>query len=214
MVNLNEFSPIFWKSASLSLQGGISSSILSVFFTDKFALSQSDARISVAYNSCQWKTLTKRLMKCPPDIRKQPQTSLESIERQFEIQRLMITRGSYVHKPMVKFFWGASRKCLFLQIFRWFQTKQFARILEFIKLYKQNPSENIFIFTIHQNYTLALTTVSLSFCITESASPWCGEPGADVWDAGARLCCHGEAERRHVGDDSIQRPWQIVWEGY
>ena len=47
-------------------QGGISSSVLSVFFTDKFALSQSDARISVAYNSCRWKTLTKRLMKCPP----------------------------------------------------------------------------------------------------------------------------------------------------
>ena len=47
--------------------GGISSSVLSVFFTDKFALSQSDARISVAYNSCQWKTLTKRLMKCPPE---------------------------------------------------------------------------------------------------------------------------------------------------
>ena len=35
------------------IQGGISSSVLSVFFTDKFALSQSDARISVAYNSCQ-----------------------------------------------------------------------------------------------------------------------------------------------------------------
>ena len=34
-------------------QGGISSSILSVFFTDKFALSQSDARISVAYKICQ-----------------------------------------------------------------------------------------------------------------------------------------------------------------
>ena len=33
--------------------GGISSSVLSVFFTDKFALSQSDARISVAYDSCQ-----------------------------------------------------------------------------------------------------------------------------------------------------------------
>ena len=47
-------------------QGGISSSILSVFFTDKFALSQSDARISVAYKICQWKTLTKCLMKCPP----------------------------------------------------------------------------------------------------------------------------------------------------
>ena len=52
----------------IELQGGISSSILSVFFTDKFALSQSDARISVAYNSCQWKTLTKRLMKCPPGL--------------------------------------------------------------------------------------------------------------------------------------------------
>ena len=37
------------------------------FFTDKFALSQSDARISVAYKICQWKTLTKHLMKCPPD---------------------------------------------------------------------------------------------------------------------------------------------------
>ena len=39
---------------------------LSVFFTDKFALSQSDARISVAYKICQWKSLTKCLMKCPP----------------------------------------------------------------------------------------------------------------------------------------------------
>ena len=37
----------------MSYLGGISSSILSVFFTDKFALSQSDARISVAFNSCQ-----------------------------------------------------------------------------------------------------------------------------------------------------------------
>ena len=51
-----------------SVPGGISSSILSVFFTDKFALSQSDARISVAYKICQWKSLTKRLMKCPPDV--------------------------------------------------------------------------------------------------------------------------------------------------
>ena len=32
--------------------GGISSSVMSVFFTDKFALSQSDARISVAYKIC------------------------------------------------------------------------------------------------------------------------------------------------------------------
>ena len=47
---------------------------LSDFFRGHFikrllsALSQSDARISVAYNSCQWKTLTKRLMKCPPGL--------------------------------------------------------------------------------------------------------------------------------------------------
>ena len=41
------------KSLTAGVQGGISSSVLSVFFTDKFALSQSDARISVAYNSCQ-----------------------------------------------------------------------------------------------------------------------------------------------------------------
>ena len=54
---------IFWWGGG----GGISSSVLSVLFTDKFALSQSDARISVAYNSCHWKTLTKRLMKCPPE---------------------------------------------------------------------------------------------------------------------------------------------------
>ena len=61
-----------WAKWSISVcaspninRGGISSSILSVFFTDKFALSQSDARISVAYNSCQWKTLTKCLMKFP-----------------------------------------------------------------------------------------------------------------------------------------------------
>ena len=58
---------IFWIKLNLVLdQGGISSSILSVIFTDKFALSQSDARISVAYKISQWKSLTKCLMKCPP----------------------------------------------------------------------------------------------------------------------------------------------------
>ena len=70
----------------------------------------------------------------------------------------MVTRGSFVHKPMVKFS-GASRKCTFCAIFskyRWFQTKWFTRLVEFIKLCKQNPLENFFIFTIYQNYTLAL----------------------------------------------------------
>ena len=48
------------------LQGSISLSVLSVFLTDKFALSQSDARISVAYNSCQW--LTSFMKRCPGGI--------------------------------------------------------------------------------------------------------------------------------------------------
>ena len=39
----------------------------------------------------------------------------------------------------------------------WFQIKRFTGLLEFIQLYKQNPLENIFIFTFYQNYTLDLT---------------------------------------------------------
>ena len=61
---------VWHRDKMIKDQGGISSSVLSVFFTDKFALSQSDAsRISVAYKICQWKTLTKHLMKCPPALR-------------------------------------------------------------------------------------------------------------------------------------------------
>ena len=54
------------KKKKKKIYQGISSSVLSVFFTDKFALSQSDARISVAYKICQWKTLTKTLDEMPP----------------------------------------------------------------------------------------------------------------------------------------------------
>ena len=51
---------------------------------------------------------------------------------------------------------------VFLAIFSkylWFQTKWFTRLLEFIKLDKQNPFIEIYNFflTIYQNYTLALT---------------------------------------------------------
>ena len=66
----------------------------------------------------------------------------------------MTSRGSYVHKPMVTFS-GASRKCKFDSIFSkywWFQTKRFTRLLE----HKQNALENVLIFIIYQNYTLAL----------------------------------------------------------
>ena len=74
-VHVKMYTPTIWMKCcrrQANEQGGISSSVLSVFFTDKFALSQSDARISVAYNICQWKTLTKRLMKlkCPPGLQK------------------------------------------------------------------------------------------------------------------------------------------------
>ena len=72
----------------------------------------------------------------------------------------MATRGSYVHNSMVDFS-GASRKCWFYAIFSkywWFQTKLFTRLLELIhvQLYKQNPVEKFLIFTIYQNYTMAL----------------------------------------------------------
>ena len=56
---------------------------------------------------------------------------------------------------------GASQKCKFYAIFSengWFQTKRFTGLIELTQLYKQNPLEKFFIFTIDQNYTLALTT--------------------------------------------------------
>ena len=39
----------------------------------------------------------------------------------------------------------------------WFQTKRFTGLLGLAQLYKQNPLENFLIFTIYQNYTLALS---------------------------------------------------------
>ena len=46
--------------------GGISSSILSVFFTDKFDKLLKSLHLIGWEQICQWKTLTKCLMKCPP----------------------------------------------------------------------------------------------------------------------------------------------------
>ena len=43
----------------------------------------------------------------------------------------------------------------------WFQTKRFTGLLELIQVYKQNPLEKFLIFTIYQNYTLALNTLKL-----------------------------------------------------
>ena len=50
------------------LLGGISSSVLSVFFTDKFYKLLKSLLLIGWEQNCQWKTLTKCLMKCPPDF--------------------------------------------------------------------------------------------------------------------------------------------------
>ena len=50
------------------VQGGISSSILSVFFTDKFYKLLKSLHLIGWEQICQWKTLTKCLMKCPPGL--------------------------------------------------------------------------------------------------------------------------------------------------
>lgn len=42
-------------------------------------------------------------------------------------------------------------------------------------------------------------------CCPESVPPRCGPVGGDVRDGGAHLCRHGEAPRRHAGDDHVQR---------
>ena len=46
--------------------GGISSSVLSVFFNDKFYKLLKSLHLIGWEQICQWKTLTKCLMKCPP----------------------------------------------------------------------------------------------------------------------------------------------------
>ena len=55
-----------------------------------------------------------------------------------------------MYKPIVKFS-GAPRKCSLFAIFSkycWFQTKFFTSLLEFMKLYEQNPLEIVFLFSL------------------------------------------------------------------
>ena len=54
----------------LRFLGGISSSVLSVFFTDNCYKLLKSLHLIGWEQICQWKTLTKHLMKCPPDITK------------------------------------------------------------------------------------------------------------------------------------------------
>ena len=50
------------KDLIIHIPGTISWIILSVIFTDKFAFSQSDGMISVAYHICRWKSPTNSFM--------------------------------------------------------------------------------------------------------------------------------------------------------
>ena len=78
----------------------------------------------------------------------------------------MTTRGiiNFLHKPKVKFSGGHPQNVYYYFLFYtivskyWFQTKPFAGLLEFIKLYKQNPLES-FYFHCLPKYTLALTVI-------------------------------------------------------
>ena len=74
----------------------------------------------------------------------------------------MATRGSYVHNSMVEFsgFWGHPENFCFMQFsqkidgFRQKDSQGFKNSRN--SILKQNPLEKFFIFTISQNYTLAL----------------------------------------------------------
>ena len=56
--------------------------------------------------------------------------------RYFGVQQWMTTRGSYVHKPMVRFS-VLSENAFFCANYK--HTKQLTRLFELIKHYKQNP---------------------------------------------------------------------------
>ena len=58
--------------------GGISSSVLSVFFTDNCYKLLKSLHLIGWEQICQWKTLTKRLMKCPPGSRPESKTPHET----------------------------------------------------------------------------------------------------------------------------------------
>ena len=72
----------------------------------------------------------------------------------------MATRGSYTCMCITIYsrIFGGIPKMQFSQKIDGFRQtdSQVFYFLELIKLYKQNPFEKIFIFTIYQNYTLAL----------------------------------------------------------
>ena len=88
------------------------------------------------------------------DIIKQPQTSLESIYfNEIHVHVWPLEGAMYI--ALWENFRGRPES-VSVNVNGWFQTKRFTGLLEPIQLYKQNPLQTFFIFTIHQNYTLAL----------------------------------------------------------
>ena len=66
----------------------------------------------------------------------------------------------YVHNSMIEFRGHPKNVGLiqFSQKIDGFQTNRFTGLLELTQLHKQSPLEKFFIFTIYQNYTLALNS--------------------------------------------------------
>ena len=77
----------------------------------------------------------------------------------------MATRGSYVHNSMVKLGGGIPTilvLCNFLRKLMVSDKKIHRAFRTHNSISKQNPFEKFFIFTIYQNYTLALTFLLLT----------------------------------------------------
>ena len=87
----------------------------------------------------------------------------------------MATRGSYVHISMGEFS-GHPDNVSFMQFsmkIDGFEQKDSQGFENSYNSYEQYPLEKFFIFTIYQNYTLALiTAVSHNFYLCNSRSAW------------------------------------------
>ena len=52
----------------------------------------------------------------------------------------------------------------------WFQIKRLTGLLELMQLYKHNPLENFFFFTIYQNYNYTLAFISNTFFLNQKVA--------------------------------------------
>ena len=98
-----------------------------------------------------------------PDIRIQPQTSLESgnLKCILQFNEIWPLEGAiyitlWYNFGGIPIFFLCVCVCAIFSEYWSFQTKRFTVLLELIQLFKENPLEKLFFFTIYQNYTLAL----------------------------------------------------------